>query len=162
MAGKYATQTAVPVERTKAEIEAVLRRYGAVSFASGWDQDRAVIQFDCHQRRIRFVLTLPSRDDPAFTHYRRGQYGSVIARTRAAADTHWEQACRSAWRSLLLVIKAMLEAVEAEIVAFETAFAPYMVLPNGSTVAEWLVPQIDSAYEHGTMPSMLSLTSGKD
>ena len=157
MTGKFATQTTVPVEKTKADIEVVMRRYGATSFASGWDQERAFIQFDCKERRLRFLMNLPNPSDEQFTTYRRSPQGNLLSRTPDAASGLWEQACRSKWRSLLLVIKAMLEAVEAEIVSFEDAFSPYMVLPNGSSVADWIGPQIAAAYSTGKMPPMLAL-----
>ena len=35
--GRYATDTRVSVERSKAEIEAILARYGADQFMYGWE-----------------------------------------------------------------------------------------------------------------------------
>lgn len=161
MAGRYAVDTAVTVEKSKAEIETILRRYGATTFASGWDQERSVIQFEAHGRRLRFVLPMPDPNDPEFTTYRRGQSGTLSKRTPEVAAKMWEQACRSSWRSLALVIKAMLEAVEAEIVVFEDIFAPFIVLPNGQSVADWIRPSVEKAYATGSMPPMLSLGSGQ-
>ena len=43
--GRYATDTRVSVERSKAEIEAILARYGADQFMYGWEASRAVIGF---------------------------------------------------------------------------------------------------------------------
>src|SRR5688572_2295896 len=103
----YAAKTSVPVEKTKAEIERTLQRYGASSFMSGWDEERAVIGFVIVGRQIRFVITLPDRNDRRFTHHSRGR------RTPESQMNEWEQACRQRWRALALVIKAKLEAVEA-------------------------------------------------
>ena len=66
---------------------------------------------------------------------------------------------RQRWRALALVIKAKLEAVEAGIVTFEEEFAMHMVLPNGQTVGEWVVPQINQAYELNQMPALMSGSS---
>lgn len=35
----YASDTSVPVDRSKAEIERILERYGASAFMYGWDKD---------------------------------------------------------------------------------------------------------------------------
>jgi hypothetical protein len=54
-----------------------------------------------------------------------------------------------------MAIKAKLEVVESGIVSFEDEFAVHMVLPDGSTVGQWLAPQIDEAYRTGRMPELL-------
>jgi hypothetical protein len=152
---QYAAKTSVPVERSRAEIERTLERYGATSFAYGWDQDRAVIQFAAQDRQVRFLLPLPAKDDPAFTHFRRGQHGALQRRTENAAREQWEQACRQRWRALALAIKAKLEAVESEISDFEDEFLAHIVLPDGSTAGQWLRPQLATAYATARMPSVL-------
>lgn len=156
----YAAKTAVPVERSRAEIERVLERYGADAFMYGWNDKGAAIQFRAHGKHVRFELPLPARDDKRFTHYRRGAYH--YARTEDAARKEWEQACRQRWRALTLVVKAKLEAVDAGITVFEDEFLAHIVLPDGQTAGEWLRPQIDEAYESGTMPEslMLALPAG--
>ena len=52
MTGRYASGTDVAPERSRAEIERTLIRYGATAFAYGWQQDRAVLSFEAHGRRI--------------------------------------------------------------------------------------------------------------
>jgi hypothetical protein len=37
---RYAENTSVSVESSRGEIERTLQRYGAASFAYGWDQER--------------------------------------------------------------------------------------------------------------------------
>jgi hypothetical protein len=151
----YASSTGVSVESSKAEIERTLQRYGASSFMSGWDAERAVIGFMIAGRQIRFVLTLPDRNDHEYTQHSRGQ------RTPEAAFKAWEQACRQRWRALSLVIKAKLEAVESGITSIEDEFLAHTVLPNGSTMGEWARPQVARAYETGDMPSsLLALGAG--
>lgn len=163
MSPTYAAKTSVPVETSRAEIERTLQRYGATSFAYGWDQDKALIEFAADGRRVRFVLTLPDRNADEFTHYTRGTVQITRhRRTPEEALKKWEQACRQRWRALALVVKAKLEAVEAEISEFEDEFLAHIVLPDGTTAGQWLRPQIADAYETGTMPSMLpALGSGR-
>ena len=37
---RYASRTEVPVERSRAELERILHRYGCDAFAFGWDRMR--------------------------------------------------------------------------------------------------------------------------
>lgn len=147
----YADNTSVSVEKSKAEIERTLQRYGANSFISGWDQARAFIGFIMNDRQVKFVLPLPARDDPQFTLTPSGRR----ERTPDKALKAWEQGCRQRWRALALVIKAKLEAVESGITEFEDEFLAHIVLPDGQTGGEFLKPQIKTAYETGVMPKMI-------
>ena len=150
MPGQYAENTTVPVERSRAEIERVLRRYGAERFEYGWSQDKAIIRFLMRGRLIRYNLALPPREDRAFTHTPTGK-----KRTATMAEVEWEQACRQMWRALLLVIKAKLEAVASGITSFEDEFLAVTLLPSGETVGELIQPRITVAYETGEMPKLL-------
>lgn len=155
----YAAATEVPVEKSRAEIERMLSRYKATRFASGWSENGAVILFEVHDRRIRFDLPMPNVDDPKFTRDPRCSYK---LRPAEAARRSYEQACRSRWRALALVIKAKLEAVESGISEFEEEFLANIVLPNGKTVGAWMRPQVEEAYSTGKMPDMLpALGRGK-
>lgn len=151
MAGRYAAKTEVSTEKTRIEIERTLLRYGASSFAYGMDGNRASVMFQIADRRIRFILTLPAHDEKRFTHHSRGR------RTPEAARSEWEQACRSSWRALALVIKAKLEAVAAGITTVEDEFLAHTMLPDGTTFGQWAKPQIDQVYRLGNMPPMLGL-----
>lgn len=148
---KYAAQTEVGADKSKAEIERILVRYGATAFMHGWECNRAMIGFEAQGRRYRIVLPLPNPDDAAFTRTpARGR-----PRSKAQAWSAWEQATRQRWRALVLWIKAVLEAVECGITTLEGALQPFVVLPDGRTTGEWLSPQIEQAYDTGRMPPML-------
>jgi hypothetical protein len=148
---KYAESTSVPVEKSKIEIERVLRRYGATCFASGWDDARATVLFEAHKKRIKFILPLPPKEEYTKTPEGRTRHKPEIV------EAAWEQGCRSRWRALCLIIKAKLEAVQSGVSLFEQEFAVHTVLPNGSTVGEMIVPQIDEAYRTGKMPPLLGI-----
>lgn len=153
MASQFAADTKVPASRSRAEIEQLLTRYGATRFASGWDDLGASIMFDAHGRRVRFHLPIPSPSDPRFEKDGRGHRRTPVERKGAQ-----EQEERRLWRALALVIKAKLEAVQSGIVSFESEFAVHIVLPGrgGTTVGEWLLPQIAEAYDKGvTLPPLL-------
>ena len=149
--GTYAESTSVTSDKSRAEIERTLTRYGATSFMYGWDQQAAIVGFVADDRQVRFTLPMPSKDAREFTHTpSRGQ-----KRTPTQVEAAYEQAVRQRWRALALVIKAKLEAVEAGIVTFEQEFAMHMMLPNGQTVGDFVIPQIDASYAENTMPALL-------
>lgn len=150
MSPTYAENTSVSVESSRAEIERTLTRYGASEFAYGWDQTRAVVQFTAHNVRVRFILTMPDRNDRRFTLTPTGK-----TRTAEAARKEWEQGCRQSWRALALVIKAKLEAVDSNIVTFVEEFAAHIVLPGGQSVGDLMIPAIAKAYEEGSVAPML-------
>lgn len=149
----YASQTEVAPDRSRAEIERTLVRYGATKFMYGWEDDMAAVAFEMKGRRLRFTLPLPDRAE-----FSRTPQGKPRAAT--AVTTAYDQAVRQRWRALSLAIKAKLESVEAGIEQFEEAFMAQIVLPGGKSVGEWMVPQIHHAYLNNTMPPLLGLGSG--
>jgi hypothetical protein len=151
MSARYAADTSVSSDASRAEIERVLRRYGATSFAYGWEAKRAILGFVLSGRQIRFTPPLPDPAERRFTHTPgRGQ-----VRTPEAAQREWEQAVRQSWRALALVIKAKLEAVAAGIVSAEDEFLAFTVLPGGRTVGEEIGPGMTRALAGQPVPSLL-------
>lgn len=149
---RYAQNTSVSTEKSRAEIEKTLQKYGATGFAYGWQDAYAVIMFRMHDRQIRFLLPLPDRSSKEFLYTpARGR-----VRSNEEAFAAWEQACRQKWRALALAIKAKLEAVESEITSFEDEFMAHTMLPGGKSVGDWMRPQIESAYSSGKMPPLLT------
>jgi hypothetical protein len=149
---RYAEGTDVSSERSRGEIERTLTRYGAQQFMYGYDSTRAIVGFQINERQVRFVLPLPDRAARRFTH----TPSRNTPRSAAQRDAEYDKAVRQKWRALALVIKAKLEAVESGIVTFDAEFLPHLVLPNGRTVADEVVPQIAAAYQSHEMPPLLS------
>lgn len=148
---KFAENTSVSSSQSRAEIERTLVKYGAGGFMYGWQESKALVGFTMNGKQIKFVLMLPDKNDREFTHTpSRGQ-----RRTVEQQEAAYEQAVRQRWRALALVIKAKLEAVEAGITIFEDEFLAHIVLPDGRTAGEYMVPQIEQAYATGRMPPML-------
>ena len=121
----YAHKTKVPSDRTRVEIEQVLRRYGADYFRSEHDLDMAAITFRVKGRYVKFTLPLPTERQ-------------IKARERR------EQQTRARWRALLLAIKAKLTIVESGIASFETEFLANIVVNDGKTIADHIVHQLDA------------------
>lgn len=153
----YAEHTEVPADRSRAEIERILTRYGATAFSYGWVPGEAVVRFVVGNRMVQFELPMPDREDPAFTTTPAGRR----KRTPQAATLAWEQATRQRWRALKLCIQAKLEAVTAGITTFDEEFLAHLVLPNGATVGAFMLPQVEASYATGRMPAMLALTDGR-
>ncbi len=143
----YAERTTVSPDRSRAEVERVLERYGARGFVYGWDGGRAVIGFRAQGRVVRFYLLLPDLDE--FAKDGRRSVAPGIAKAR------YEQEVRRRWRALALTVKAKLEAVQSGITTFEQEFLAHLLLPDGETVAEWIKPQLESVYLSGQMPRTL-------
>jgi len=152
---RFAAATSVPVERSRADIERLITRYGATSTAYMQGADKAMILFEAKGRRIMFELPLPRKDDKRFTHYRAGGGCTLRARAPDAARKAWEQGCRSAWRALGLIVKAKFEAIESKITTFEDEFLAHIVMPDGQTVGQHVRPQIAAMYSTGKMQPLL-------
>lgn len=128
--GKYAARTSVPADRTRAEVEQVLKRYGATHFGYATMPGVVLLAFESRGRRVRFKVPLPDPEKDAQVH-------------------------RQKWRAVLLAIKSKLESVEAGIEQFDEAFMAQLVLPDGRTMAEYAMPQIAKSYSSGAMPPLL-------
>jgi len=115
----YAERTKVPVTQSKAEIEKLVKRYGADAFAVMERQGRVQIAFSLMGRNILFRMDLPEG----------------------------AQAERSIWRAMTLTIKGKLESAERGIETFEEAFLANIVMPDGRTVSEATRPAIENHYK---------------
>ena len=129
----YAEKTTVPVSKSRMEIEDLIRKHGAGQFISGYSGDKVMIGFSAAGRQVRFVLTVPEG--------------------KTQKDT--EQIERQRWRALLLVIKAKFEAIDSGVSCFDDEFLAHIVLPDGTTCGEYILPQVETAYRTGQMPPML-------
>jgi len=150
---KYASDTNVSSELSRLEIERTLIRYGAENFAYATAAGKAMIGFTMNGIQVRFILPLPKKEEFRLTPTGRD-------RTDKSQYEAWEQGCRQRWRALNLVVKAKLEAVECGISVFEEEFMANIVLPNGSTVSDFMLPQIAESYKTHSMPSMLPMLEG--
>ena len=140
---RYAATTTVSVEKSKAEIERLLTKYGCGQFTTGTDrvQLRAQVQFALESRIVRFVIALPDPADEAY------QYRTVA---RCAKEMLQDE--RQRWRALFLSLKARLVSWDEHIETFEEAFMAHIVLPDDRTVGQAVIPSIVAAYETGKMP----------
>lgn len=144
MSSTYASETEVPIERSKAQIEGLLIKYGAEGYHTGWqaattdDPGWDAIEFLWKGKQIRFRLPRPTASDRAFVD----KYGMRLGGTKL--QKAMDQKNRQRWRVLYLVVKAKLEAVEAGIAIFEEEFLSFIVTASGKTVGEVLLPRLQA------------------
>lgn len=147
---RYASRTSVPIDRSRAEIEGLLKRYRADEFAYGWTKDgAAAIGFVMEGRPVKLRVPIPDRKDPEIRMTPGGKL-----RTENQIEEAWDQEMRRRWRAMALVVKAKLEAVESGIADFSDEFLAYTVLPSGRLIGEELKPRLDHIAKTGQMPTL--------
>jgi hypothetical protein len=110
---KFAANTRVCIERSRAEIERFVIKYGATRLATAYEGDRCMMAFEFQGHRVRFVLPSPDRNK--------------YKRPDVYAKEH-----RRLWRAFALIIKAQLEGVVSGVFAFEDVFLAHLVEPKSN------------------------------
>lgn len=144
----YAENTKVSVSRSQEEIRKILSKYKASAMAFAESKEKAMIQFEMNGKRVKFVLPLPVHGVEKI---------KVRNYLTLANEKQIEQMKRSKWRSLSLAIKAKLECVDAGITTLEQEFMAHILLPNGSTVGDVVMPEIEASYSSKQMPPLLGM-----
>lgn len=168
---RFAEGTEVPAEKTRGELERLLVQHGAhqVVVAVDHTERRAVVVFGLAGRRIKLhVSTAPKVEATPGKRDRehasgitpRGWNGWSTQRQKDWVVEQRAQFERSAWRRLLLVVKAKLELVRDADSSVEREFLADILLPSGATVHEELGPQLEDSYRTGAMPPLLPAAGG--
>jgi hypothetical protein len=147
---QYASGTTVSVIRSIGELDKLLSKHGGTGFAYGRDDATATtrVMFRLADRMCRFEIVKPSWQDFSRTP-------TGLRRDQAAATRLADAEEQRRWRGLVLVVKALLVAVNDGVIDLSAAFLPYTVLPSGETVSEWAAPQLDVAYATAQMPELM-------
>jgi hypothetical protein len=148
---KYAQTTTVSPEKSRAEIEGLLKKYGASDFGYMSSQTGAMVAFRYRNRAIEFAVPFPKETD--LTPYK--CRGRAMKRNPEQLRKEIEQEERRRWRALALSIKAKLETVSSGIHTFDQEFMSHFVLPNGKMLADVIIPQIDEAFKNGRAPALM-------
>ena len=123
---RYAQDTSVPTERSKAEVEKLLSQAGATMF--GYFQDTKSAKLMCELLGRRIKLEVPIFEDA--------------------------QENRRQWRVLVIKVKCRLEELR-EGHSIDEVFMPFILLPGGKTVAEHVIPKIENSYLENKAPQFL-------
>lgn len=140
----YAENTSIPVEKTIADIVAMLKKAGASSTGQHETDKEIWIFFQLSDRFVRFRVTLMT----AYTGPRYAGNGREINAGNWIAQRNRQRA-----RALMLVIKAKLESVESSVETFEEAFFANVVMADGATVYERARQAIALEYDTGRVQS---------
>lgn len=167
---RYAAGTAVPMERSRLEVERTLQRYGASGFAYAWEHRTIPAPLASHSPYCP-VRRTPPRDcsygcpktiDREFVAIEfKMKAGDAERRIRlevpmphkceAGTQAKTEAATRQRWRALVLVLKAKLEAVASGISTLEAEFLANVVMANGMTIGQAIMPRLTEAAATGRL-----------
>jgi len=143
----YAEKTSVSVDKSQAEVKAILRRYGADRFGTMEEASKAFLMFEFKGLTIQMEVPLP--DASEFSRTETGR-----SRTASSADEAHAQAIRQRWRALVLAVKAKLEAVEIGISTVEKEFMAFVMMPDGRNLSEHVLPELQKMAVSGQMPQL--------
>lgn len=152
---RYASGTSVTVDRSIVQIRQLVLRFGADKFAFAAGKKTATVAFSYQGRPVKFDLVIPDQDDLRF---QATPTGRARSNPRAAFDA-WERECRARWRSLHLLLKALFVAIEEGLLDFDRAFMHDIVMPDGCTVGQKLLPVVQEAVSRGDVGAQLLLTN---
>lgn len=147
---QYAATTTVSVEKSQAEVQSILRKYGANRFGTMEDEGKAYVMFEFKGLAIQMDVPLPLRSD--FIKTDAGRSRKEVQITEA-----YEQAIKQKWRSLVLSVKSKLVAIETGVSTIEKEFLAFVRMPNGESLGEFIIPQLETMVKSGKMPKMLSI-----
>ena len=151
----YAKNTNVSVSKSQAEVQNILRRYGADRFGTMEDKQNAYLMFEYNQLLIQIQVPMPDRNE--FTHTPTGR-----KRSKDQIDREFEQSVRQKWRALVLAVKAKLEAIESGISSVEKEFLAFVVMHDGSHLSDHLIPKLKQIASTGQWPNMLNPVNQTD
>jgi hypothetical protein len=155
----YAEGTSVTVEKSKAELEGLLRKHGAGQRVFGNDDQngQAFVMFALSGRQYRLEVPLPKIAD--FAKKPKRGWG-MVSRTAAEQQKAHEQACRERWRAVVLLVKAKLELVALGVSSIEREFLADLMLPDGRRVHQAIEEDVAETYATGKMPKLLGMGTG--
>jgi hypothetical protein len=82
----YAARTKSPVEKSKAEIKKLVKRFGARGVVAGWQGNVARIEFLCADRHIRISVVVPASGRNRVRNGGRSRHAATIKAEPARAS----------------------------------------------------------------------------
>ena len=154
---RYAKDTTVSVSKSREEIEAVLRRWGAdqLQWSDDFKAGRVRLRFSWQHHGqtylARFDVQLPTEEELKKV--------CLDGRSGDFSPRKFEDACHRRGmvehRELALFLKATFIAVERGIISAEQIFLAFLEGQDHVTVAERLLPQLDRLLAPGGTKALL-------
>jgi len=142
---RYAAETNVPVEKSQVEIAKLLREQGCigVQWTEDWQRSRADLRFCWPHGGAEYVARITIQMPTDETILR----GCAIRHKTRDARAAWlvkerEQVARSAYRIVLIKLKADFNMVRAGMVSAVEILLPFLEDQQGRTVAELATPRL--------------------
>lgn len=123
---KFAQDTDVTESKSRFEIESNLEKYGVDEYACRRTATEAAVGFKTDG--VNYVITIQTSPDPKENRRR--------------------------WRSLALLVKANLVAVDDGIVTMREAFMPYIMTRSGETLYKALEAKIEQSANSNSVLSL--------
>lgn len=137
---KYAENTKVTVEKSRQEIEALVKKNGGKNFCYLSSNESEVFVFEKLNRRVKFKIEKPERSN--FNH-------------KLHPSESQSAEYRRLFRVLLLRLKAKFESVNSSEITFDEEFLANIVDNTGATVWEAIKPTLVE-FEINKLPKMLT------
>lgn len=120
---RYAEGTEVSVEKSQAEMVGTLGRYRVRKFGWEFTSEGDILYFEINARAYRLTVHRPTAKDV-----------QVGPRTdlKTALDREW----RRRWRANAMMLKMRLEFADSGDSTIESELLSYLLLSDGSTLAE--------------------------
>lgn len=157
----YASNTDVPVEESRSQINTLLRDWGVsgIQWTENYELNSVMIQFVWRHNDIPYVAKMTVRlpDDSELVEMARHKRTGKVSEDRLA-DL---KICRG-WREhrvLYIFLKGSFEAIENGIITAEQLFLPWLVGRDGRTVGEVIAPRLPSLLSD-TAAALLPPASG--
>lgn len=126
--------TKISSEKTVAEIQAILGKYGAGSILVDYDKGEVFA--------VSFKIIIGGQDIPFKLPCKPEAIYAILAKRRVYPkdyiDKDMEQAKRVAWRQILRWVQAQMALVETNMVKIQEVFMPYIQMKLGHTLYEQL------------------------
>lgn len=147
----YAERTDVDVEKSRHEVERMLRDAGADQIIAAWGRgaSQAMVAFVLGGVPIRIMVPLPTEAEIAKTAT--GKERKNLADRESAK----ERLERQRWRALVLLVKAKLEVIRLGVSSVEEEFLAHVMLPRGETVGSKVLSELHKAMTDGALPQLM-------
>lgn len=137
MTTRYANKTKVPVSQSINAVRSLLQKHGADAVAIIETNKGAACQFVFEDKQYKMVVHYPSEDNDIVKYSPQGKL-----RTESQIASEIESEKRRVWRSLLLFLKAAIEAHYSQVVDLKRSLLSSMVLKSGKTFYQEVEPRL--------------------
>ena len=136
--------TGVDVLRSQAAISGLVAKHGGTGIGFESEPPEEAFTVKIRLGGHPYIIRVAARTK-SIGRERRSRQGAFLGlRTEAQMSAAAEQERRRVWRVLYWHLKAVFDAADAGVIELRRAMLPYIVMANGQTVGEVLLPRLDA------------------